>query len=113
MLTLIIILLSGIVVAVFATQNVQPVAITFLNYQVTSIPMYVIVLVALLFGIFISWLISMVGSISSFLTIRGKDKKINDGKKEATDLTKRIHQLELENERLKTEFNKQGDEKSL
>ena len=33
--------------------------------------------------------------------MHGKDNKIKQGKDEIVDLTKQIHQLELENERLK------------
>lgn len=113
MLSLIITVVFGLVIAYFATQNTQPVSISFMQYRLTGIPMYVIVLVALILGTFVSWLISMVGSISSFLTIHGKNKKISESKQAATDLTKRVHQLELENERLKTELDRSGDEKSL
>jgi len=113
MLTLIIVLVSGIIVAIFATQNTQPVSVSFLNYQLTSIPLYGVVLGAILFGIFVSWLISMVDTIASHLTIHGKNKTISAVKKESTDLTKRVHQLEIENERLKTELHMSGDDKSL
>lgn len=113
MLTLIVILLSGGFIAFFATQNTQPVSIFFVKYQLNSLPMYVVILASVFFGIFISWLISMVASVSSFLAIHSRDKTINEGKKETVDLTKTVHQLELENERLKTELNRPDDEKAL
>lgn len=113
MLTLIIVLVSGIIFAIFATQNTQFVSVSFMNYQLTSVPLYGVVLGAILFGIFVSWLISMVDTISSYLTILGKNKTITSVKKESTDLAKRVHQLEIENERLKTELHMSGDDKSL
>lgn len=113
MLTLIIILLFGTGVAFFATQNVQQVSVTFANYQLTDIPMYAVVLVSLLTGFFISWIISLAGSISSTLTIHGKNTKIKKSKKDIADLIKQNHQLELENNKLKTELDRAADEKSL
>jgi lipopolysaccharide assembly protein A len=113
MITLLIVLLSGLIVGLFATQNTQNVSIFFAQYTLNEIPLYIVVMGALIFGIAVSWLISTVGSISSLLTIHSKNKKINEGKAESVGLTKKVHQLELENERLKAELNKPGDEKSL
>lgn len=113
MLTLIVVLIFGIGVAFFATQNAQQVSVTLANYELTSVPMYVVVLASLLLGISTAWIISLVGSISSTLTIHGKDTKIKESKKEIADLIKRIHQLELENEKLKAELDRPTDEKSL
>lgn len=113
MFTLIVVLIFGTGVAFFATQNAQQVSVTLANYQLTGVPMYVVVLVSLLLGISISWIISLVGSIFSTLAIHGKDTKIKESKKEIADLIKRIHQLELENEKLKAELDRSADEKSL
>jgi len=113
MLAVIITFIFTLFVAYFATQNTQHVSVSVAGYHITAIPLYVVILIALLSGIFISWLFSMAGSISSFITIRGKDKVIKDKKRESTDLTKRVHQLELENEKLKTQLHISGDEKSI
>jgi uncharacterized integral membrane protein len=113
MLTLIIILISGIVVALFATQNTQLVSVSFLSYGLSEVPLYILVLIALVSGIFISWLLSRVDAISSYLAFRGQERKISDGKKESTNLIKQVHQLELENEKLKAELHRSGDEKSI
>lgn len=113
MFSLVIVLVSGIAVAIFATQNTQTVLVSFFNYQSFVVPVYIIVLVSMLIGIFISWLLSMVGSISSYFTLREKNKLLGETKYESTNLVKRVHQLELENERLKTELNVSGDGKSL
>ena len=43
----------------------------------------------------------------------GKESKIKDYKKEHAELLKEIHQLELENTRLKAETNAPSDDKSL
>ena len=47
--------------------------------------------------------VSIIGCASVFTSfaMHGKDNKIKQTKSEVVDLTKQIHQLELENERLK------------
>lgn len=113
MVTLIIVLISAITVAFFATQNTQEVFISFGNYRFSGIPMYFVVLIALLLGILVSWLISLFGSVSSFFALHGVNKEIQSSEKSVVELTKKVHQLELENERLKTELHISGDEKSM
>ena len=114
MLTLITLVLFGTLAAFFATQNTNPGSLMFGTYALKNIPMYLIVLGSVLFGLLLSSLISLVNSISSSLTIHGKDVKIKETKKTVTDLTKRIHQLELENERLKAkDEDAVTDDKSL
>ena len=64
-------------------------------------------------GLLFSWIISLVGDITTGFRIRGKESKIKDYRKETAELTKKIHQLELENTRLQTETNGPSDNKSL
>lgn len=45
--------------------------------------------------------------------MRGKENKIRDYKKENAEITKKLHQLELENAKLKAETNTSGDDKSM
>lgn len=114
MFVLLILIISGIGAALFATQNTQGVSITFAGYTFTDIPMYLIVLCTLLIGISISWIISLAGSISSSLTIHGKENAIKETKKQINDLTKQVHELELENAKLMTETGKSPvDDESL
>ena len=101
MISLLILILSGAWFAYFATQNTQHVTINLFNYTFANVPLYAIVLGALLIGVFISWIISFFGSISNSLTISGKNSKINARNKEIEKLNARIHDLELENENLK------------
>jgi hypothetical protein len=54
-----------------------------------------------------------VNDISNGFAMKGKEKVIKDYRKESADLTKKVHQLELENTRLKAETNAVVDEKSL
>jgi len=110
--TLILTILFGLIIAYFATQNTGTLSLNFLNYTVPGIPTYIAIVGALLIGLFISWLISTVNDIGTGFTLRGKESKIKDYKKENAELIKRIHQLELENARVKGEKNA-SDNKSL
>jgi uncharacterized integral membrane protein len=102
---LIVTVIFGSIIAYFATQNTTLISVRFINYSLT-VPLYFIVIGSLFIGLVVSWIISMVDSVSSSLTIHGKESKLNEAKKETAELTKRIHELELENTKLKA---KNGD----
>lgn len=99
--------------AYFATQNVAVISLNFLNYTLPGIPVYIVVIGALLVGLFLSWIISLLNEIGTGFTIRGKEGRIKDYKKETAELLKINHQLELENARLEGKTNDSADDKSL
>lgn len=113
MATLIVTVLLGLVIAFFATQNTGTISLYFSNYTFSGIPIYIVVVGALLVGLFLSWIISLINDIGTGFTLMGKENKIKDYKKENTELLKDIHQLELENAKLKAETNTPEDDKSL
>src|SRR5690349_13644061 len=112
MLTWIAYIISGIVVTVFSIENTQPVHVSLLVRSWDNVPLYIVVVIAFFIGVMISWLIGYIHSIFASLTIRGKNKKLSSAKQELALLTRKIHQLELENVELqkKSEF---MDDKSL
>jgi uncharacterized integral membrane protein len=112
-LALILFIIVGIGVAFFSSQNTQTVSITFANYPLTDVPLYQIVLSFLLIGLFLGWIISFFNVITSAFKIHRKENTIQDAKKQISLLTKKIHQLELENERLKNEYDLPSDDKSM
>ncbi len=105
MATLIIIVVIGLFFAFFATQNTGNVSINFLNYSLSEIPIYAVVIVSSLLGLFLSWILSMLKGIGTGFTLRGKEGKIKAGTKENEELTRRVHQLEIENAKLTTAAN--------
>lgn len=113
MATLIVTVLFGLVIAFFAIQNTTTISLKFLHYTIPSIPSYIVIVGALLVGLFFSLIISFVNDIATGFTIRGKDSKIKDYKKENTEYLKQIHQLEIENTKLKANTNVSEDDKSL
>lgn len=113
MLTLIVTIVFGLIIGFFATQNTGLVSLTFFNYPIAGIPLYVVVVGALLTGLSLSWIVSLINGVSTGFTLRGKEKKIADYRKEIAELTKQIHQLELENTKLTAETNAPDDDKAL
>lgn len=103
MLSLLAIILFGILIALFATQNTAGTAITVANYRLTDIPVYLLVLAGLLVGVVVSWILSLFNSISSGIALHGRDSKINDLRKTLRDQERKIHDLEADNTRLKGE----------
>lgn len=105
MLSLLLLVVFGLGIAFFATQNVAGSTITIANSTYQGIPMYAIVIGSLLLGIFVSWLISMVDAISSLFTIHGKDTALNEANETIKKLKLTNRELELENANLKGEKN--------
>jgi uncharacterized integral membrane protein len=109
MLAIIFTVLFSVLVAYFATQNTTTVTLHFVSYSLTGIPIYLLVLASLLGGLLFAWILHLLNSISSSFALRGKNKTIKKGKVENLELTKKVHQLEIENTKLSTK----DPEKSL
>jgi uncharacterized membrane protein len=101
MLILIFLLVVGGIMVYLAQNNLMVVPLHLGTYVFSDIPLFYIIIGSLLTGLGLAYLIYVVNSIFTAFTMHGKDNKIKQGKSDIVDLTKRIHQLELENERLK------------
>lgn len=95
--------LFGLWFAYIATQNTAGLTLHFGGYSFRNIPVYGVLLGSFLVGLFVSWFLSAIGWVSSALTIRGKDSRINQAEKTITSLKRQIHDLEIENTVLKEE----------
>ncbi len=100
MLSLLLLVIFGLGMAFFATQNIATTTIILAGHIYKGVPLYIIVIGALLLGIFVSWLISIVDALSSTLTIHGRDKAIKKQAEINNDLKKRMRELEIENAKL-------------
>ena len=101
MITLILILLVGGVFVYLAQNNLTPVTLHVGSTVITNIPLFYIIIGSILTGLTVAFLIHLVNSIFVSFSLHVKDSKIKQAKNDIADLTKRVHQLELENERLK------------
>lgn len=93
---MILIVLFGILSAIFATQNAIQVPIVLLGYSLREVPIYLVVSGSLLIGLLLSSLVSLITSISTSFKLRGKDSKIKESKKTVEGLAKKNSELELE-----------------
>jgi uncharacterized integral membrane protein len=107
MLALILFIIFGLMFGYFATLNTSLVSIHFGTSSIDNVPIYLLVLASLGVGVVFGALFYSMRAISSWLAWGKKEKEISVAKKEVSDLTRRVHQLEIENAKLKI---KNGDE---
>lgn len=103
MFALILMIIFGMLLVFFALENTNNVTMTVANYSIPNIPLYMVVIGSILLGLFVGWFMSIFEWISSSFTMRGKDNAIKSAKTTVTKLEERIHELEVENARLKGE----------
>lgn len=102
MATLIITVLLGLMLAFFAVANTQAVSIN-IGGNLFSAPVFMLVIVSVLIGLLISAVISAIDSISSSWALHSKDSKIKQKEQTVESLSTKVHDLEIENARLKGE----------
>lgn len=101
MLLLILILVSGSLLVYLSQSNLTPVALQFGPYVFPNIPLFYVIVGSLVIGLGLSYIFYLVHAISNSLAMRSKDTVIKKNRNTVAELTKRVHQLELENEKLK------------
>lgn len=105
MLVLILFLVVGSGLVYISKYNFTPVSVNLGIYIISDIPLFYVIVGSLVIGLVLSYLVYLVHSISTSFKFRGKDKEIKKNKDEVLELTKNVHQLELENERQKNNAN--------
>ena len=100
MLTLILLLVIGSALVYVSKFNFTPVTLNLGMYVFSDVPLFYVIIGSLLIGLVLSYLISLVRALSNSFTLYGKNKEIKNDKDEIMELTKRVHQLELEKEKL-------------
>ena len=103
MLVLLVAVISGIAIAYFGMQNISPVTIR-LNDEFfwDDVPLYLVIVGSLFVGLFMAWILYFARSVSSTLTIYGKDRAMKKAKHTVADLQQRVDELEAEKARFKT-----------
>jgi uncharacterized integral membrane protein len=102
MLVLLVAVISGIAIAYFGMQNISPVTIRLNDYVWDDVPLYLVIFGSLFVGLFMAWILYFARSVSSTLTIYGKDRAMKKANHAVADLEQRVHELEAEKARLKT-----------
>jgi uncharacterized integral membrane protein len=106
-------MISGFLFAIFAAQNNTAVDLHIGTYFLYEVPVYLVALTSVWLGIIITWLINATGAVSSMWTLRSKETKLKTSEQQLAELTKRIHQLELENLKFRKRLNIEVDEKTI
>ena len=101
MIDLIVVLVFSLVVGYFATQNTVSVALKMGPSTLPSVPVFVIVLLSMLFGLLLAGVIHLTHRVSSTLALRRKEKTIKDEEKQIEELQKEIRELKEHNKELR------------
>ncbi len=103
MLVLILLLAVGSSLVYLSKFNFMPVSVNLGIHTFSDVPLFYVIAISLMVGLGLSYLFYLIHVISTTFAFRSRDKEIRQGKEEILELTKRVHQLELENEKLKHE----------
>lgn len=80
------------------------VGITLAGYNYQNVPLYVVIGISFLIGLLLSWLFTLMGTLSGALKLRKKDHHIQDAKKTIHELTKKVNELEIKNAELESQL---------
>lgn len=112
MLVLILLLIVGSILVYISQFNFIPVTVNLGLYTFSNIPLFYVIVGSVVFGLVLSYIVYLVHDISNSFKFRGKNNEIKKNKDEVLELTKRIHQLELENEKLGHDSGKITEDKN-
>ncbi|MFH0863656.1 MAG: lipopolysaccharide assembly protein LapA domain-containing protein [Candidatus Gottesmanbacteria bacterium] len=112
MLVLILLLVVGSILVYISKYNFMPVSVNLGPYVFSNIPLFYVIVGSLLIGLVLSYLVFFIKSISTYFSLRGKNNEIKKNKDVVLELTKRVHQLELENEKLKHDPHVESEDKN-
>ncbi len=101
MLALILFLVIGSILVYISKFNFAPVTVNLGMYVISDIPLFYVIVGSLVVGLILSYLVYLIRAITTSFTLRGKDKEIKKQTDDVLELTKRVHKLELENEKLR------------
>lgn len=103
MLILILAVIIGIGLGLFATQNTTLVPLTLANTTFSHIPLYMVALGSLLGGLLLSGIFHLVNGISSTIALSGKNRELQKTEATVHDLQQKVTALENENAKLRSE----------
>lgn len=114
MAALILFIIFGVVFAYFATLNTQPTSVAVGTFVFRDVPVYLVVISAFAVGLLVGGFFSVVKQFIHGRVLHRQSDQLSKAKQETVELTKQIHQLELENAKLKTRLgDTDADEESL
>jgi len=113
MLNIIFLLIAGSALTYISKYNLELVSVNIGFYTIADVPLFFVIVVSLLVGFSLSYIVQLLINISTYLEMKSKSKEIKTGQEEILDLTKTVHQLELDNEKLKHTGGETSDSNAL
>jgi uncharacterized integral membrane protein len=104
MLVLLVVVICGAAIAYFGMQNISPVTIRLNEFVWNDVPLYQVIVGSLFVGLFMAWILYFARSVSSALTVYGKDRAMKKAKHTVADLEQRVYELEAEKVQLTSAF---------
>jgi uncharacterized integral membrane protein len=101
MLSILFAAIFGLAIGYFAIQNAAPVTIQLGELVFQEVPLYLVAVGSLVFGILIASILYLARTVSANMTIHGRHHQPVTDNKTVVALERRIHDLEIENARLK------------
>lgn len=101
MLTLILLIILGSSLVYLSQYNFELVTVNMGFQMFENVPLFYVIVGSLLTGLVFAYLVHLVYYISNSLALKAKKNEIKKNREEILELTKRVHQLELEKEKLK------------
>lgn len=101
MLNIIFLLIAGSALTYISKYNLELVSVNMGFYTFSNVPLFYVIVGSLLVGLVLSYVMQLLINISTYIQLKGKSREIKSGQDEILNLTKTVHQLELENEKLK------------
>ena len=89
MLVLLVGVIFGLAIGYFATQNTTPVTIRIAEYTLEEVPLYLVAMGSLFIGLFVAWILYLARTVSSRITIYGRDQAVRKARRTAADLEMR------------------------
>ena len=100
MIAIILLLVVGSVLVYLSKFNFMLVSVNLGMYTIADIPLFYVIIISVLVGLVLGYLAYLFHAIGNSYKLRGKNKLIEKNKEQVLELTKRVHQLELENKKL-------------
>lgn len=110
MLFIILFIVVGSLIAYIAQFNLTPVTVNLGYYVSPEIPLFYVIVGSFLTGLILAYLFYLVNSFFARMTIRSKNAEIKETRTEVVGLTKRVHQLEIDNERLRKQLPEESNQ---
>ncbi len=100
MFVLILMLVVGSLLVYVSKFNFELVTVNLGWWILREVPLFYVICFSVLFGLGLSYLFYISQEILNSFLIRSKNKEIKENKQEVLELTKRVHKLELEKEKM-------------